>query len=81
MSIGYYANSIKVQPQWYNHIPNAVEETNEIEILWDFSIHTDKHRRPEIILHNKREKTVNIIGVAIPADVRVKTKYTEKLST
>ena len=27
------ANNIKVQPQWYNYMPNAVEETNEIKIL------------------------------------------------
>ena len=52
------------------------------QILWDFNIHTDKHikhRRPDIVLHNKREKTVSIIDVAIPADVRAKTNYTEKL--
>ena len=57
-----------------------MEETNDIKTLWDFNIHTDKHikhRRPDIVLHNKREKTVIIIDVAIPADV--KTKYNEKL--
>ena len=62
--------------------PHAVEETNDIKILRDFNIHTDKHikhRRPDIVVHNKREKMVSIIDVAIPADIRVKTKYTEKL--
>ena len=52
-----------------------------MKILWDFNFHADKvmhHRRPDIVVDNSAEKTVEIIDVAIPGDKRVQEKEKEK---
>ena len=36
---------------WYDHVPEKVEETDHVKILWDFNIQTDhviEHRRPDV---------------------------------
>ena len=32
---------VKVQSKWYDHVPEKVEETDHVKILWDFNIQTD----------------------------------------
>ena len=39
-----------------NHVPEKVEETVHIKILWDFNIQTDhiiEHRRPDVVVLDK----------------------------
>ena len=53
------------------HTPEheKVITNDHMKILWDFNIHTDKvmhHRRPDIVVVNSADKTVEIIDVAIP---------------
>ena len=35
---------VKVQSQWYDHVPGKVEEMDPVKILWDFSIQTEHVR-------------------------------------
>ena len=59
---------------WYEHQPEAVTETDNVTILWDYSIQTDKKikaKKPDITVKGKREKTCNLIDVKIPADKNV----------
>ena len=57
-------------------------ETSDVKILWDFNIQTDNEiqaRRPDIVVVNKKDRKCYIIDVAVPGDVRIAEKETEKI--
>ena len=65
---------VKVQSKWYDHVPEKVEETDHVKILWDFNIQTDhviEHRWPDVVVLDKHEK--------MPGDSRVEAKENEKV--
>ena len=67
---------------WYDHQPAGVIENDSHKILWDFMIQCDhvvEHRKPDIVLVNKEEKTCLLIDIACPGDIRIKNKEDEKL--
>jgi len=71
--------------EWYKHVPeeNKVIENENVKILWDFNIYTDRKisaRRPDIVIQDKNKKITSIIDVAIPADVRSQQKEAEKIT-
>ena len=73
---------IEVKPKWYEHQPEAVQENERNNILWDFNIQTDhviEARRPDKIVTDKETKFAKIIDFAIPYDARVNTKEIEKI--
>ena len=68
--------------KWYKHVPEKVEETDRVKILWDFNIQTDhvvEHRRPDIVVLDKEEKRCQLIDIAVPGDSRVALKEKEKV--
>ena len=68
---------------WYEHQPEAVIETDNVTILWDYSIQTDRKieaNKPDITVKDKREKTCKLIDVKIPAGKNVSVGEFEKLS-
>ena len=68
---------------WYEHQPEAVTETDNVTILWDYSMQTDRNikaHKPDITVKDKREKTCKLINVKIPADKNVSVAEFEKLS-
>ena len=78
-----HMNGIPNADKWYEHSPESVIETEEVKLLWDFNIQTDKeikHRRPDIVLLNYKEKQCYVIDIACPADARVKEKELEKIT-
>ena len=47
-----------------------LSENEDVKLLWDFSIQTDKvihARRPDIVIMKKKDKECMIIDVAVPA--------------
>ena len=67
---------------WYNHEPLPVTENGVIKVLWDFDIQTDKHvtsNRPEIVIVDKKEKSLKLIDVSIPDDMNIVLKRIEKI--
>ena len=57
-------------------------EKENVKILWDFNIQTVNEiqaRRPDIVIHDKSNKSCYIIDVAIPGDARVAQKEAEKI--
>ena len=55
----------------YNHRAEGVMENENMKIPWDFNIQTDhliEHRRPDIVVVNKKNSTCDIIDVAVPGD-------------
>ena len=74
---------IQVPEKWYDYEPAPVVENDQITILWDFSIRTDRTilaNRPDIVVKNKSDKTTMLLDVAIPSDKNVATKIFEKIS-
>ena len=63
------------------HKPSYILVNDTHKLLLDFGIKTDHlitARRPEKIIINKRKRTCKIVDFAIPADLRVKLKESEK---
>ena len=59
-----------------------VLENDEVKLLWDFSIQTDRrieHNKPDIVVLDKRKKMCLVIDVACPFDTRIKKKEQEKM--
>ena len=68
--------------KWYDHNPEPVTENEDIKILWDLTIQTDKrlpHNRPDIFVIDKAKKECHIIDVACPGDSRIVLKEEEKI--
>lgn len=66
---------------WRLHEPDKIVESDNIKILWDFNIYTDKKvkaRRPDIIIINKISKTGIIIDINCPNDSNVCRNEKEK---
>ena len=58
-------------------------ENDNAKILWDFMVQCDikiEHRKPDIIVVDKRENVCKIIDVACPGDHRLNEKRNEKLN-
>jgi len=67
--------------KWYTHVPKPVYEEEDVTVLWNQAVHTDREvtkNRPDIIIENKKEKTCTLIDLAIPADRNVVQKEAEK---
>ena len=59
-----------------------VLENDEVKLLWDLSIQTEKrieHNKPDIVVLDKKQKLCLIIDVAYPFDTRIKKKEQEKI--
>ena len=57
-------------------------ENDNLKILWDFSVQTDRkleHNKPDILTVDKRTGECHIIGVHCPFDTRVKEEEQEKV--
>ena len=67
-------NGVECSDKWYEHFPKSVEENEDVKLLWDFTIQTDReihHRRPDIVIQKKKPK-------AVPGDSCILQKETEK---
>ena len=68
---------------WFEHHPQPVVEGENVSILWDFSIHTDRTiqaNRPDIIIKDFKEQTCLLIDMSIPTDQNIAVKEFDKLS-
>ena len=77
----HYSIPTPEQQPWL-HKPETVNENEQVKILWDFEVRTDRiitARRPDIIVIDKQEKTAKIIDVAIPLDKNIRGKEAEKV--
>jgi len=74
-------NSV-VSHNYWDHVPAAVVENNDMKVLWDFNIYTDHllaARCPDIVVIDKQQKTVQIVDVSVPSDCHVAQKEKEKI--
>ena len=71
---------VECSDKWYEHSPKSVEENEEVKLLWDFTIQTDReihHRRPDIVIQKKKAKETVIVDIAVPGDSNILQKETE----
>jgi len=71
----------KWHPHTHTHMPRPVYELEDVTVLWNQAVHTDREvaaKRPDVIIKNKQDKTFILIGVAIPTDRNVMQKEVEK---
>ena len=57
-------------------------ENEDYKLLWDFSVRTDHEigaRKPDFVIIDKRDKSSQIIDVAIPKDNGAREKEDEKV--
>ena len=75
--------NIKTSEKWYDNEPETVTENEDVTILWDMPIHTDRKitaNRPDIVIKDHKTKTCKLIDMAVPSDRNTSVKVTEKLS-
>ena len=61
----------------YEHDPKTVEQKDDITILYDMPIHTEREisaNRSDIVTKNNRDEKCILIDVAIPSDKNTSTK-------
>ena len=66
----------------WNHCQPSVVENDEVKLLWDFNIWTDKGisaYRPDIIVINKLDNTAQLIDVSIPTDCHIVFKENKNI--
>ena len=72
-----------VADRWYRHEPEGAIENDRAKILWDFMVQCDiqiEHRKPDIIVIDKKDKMCKIIDVACPGDHNLVEKRNEKMN-
>ena len=68
---------------WYNHNPETVINNNQVTVIWDMQVHTDKEikaNKPDIIIKDHINNTCQLIDMTIPSDRNVSIKEVEKCS-
>ena len=61
--------NVRVLDKSHEHLPQRVIENEQIEVLWDFNIQTDRvieARRPDLVIIDKEKKQVHIVEFAVP---------------
>ena len=75
--------NIDTSEKWYEHEPQTVTDKDNITILWDMPIQTDreiKANRSDIVIKKEQEKSCLLIDMSIPTEKNTSVKVTEKLS-
>lgn len=77
------SHQIETCKQYYKHDPQDVTEDDNVKVLWDFNIYTDKKisaRRPDIVVIHKCSKTGFIIDINCPNDKNVARNERDKVT-
>ena len=62
---------IEVPERWYEYKPETVTENEEVTILWDMQLHTDKElseNKPDIVNKDHANRCCKLIDVSVPSD-------------
>lgn len=73
--------NIQTAEKWYNHSPAPVVNSENITIIYNQPVHTDREiraNRPDIIVKNYRTKECLLIDVTVPNDNNLINKEAEK---
>ena len=73
---------INVTESWLNHKPESVTTKDDVIIMWDTAIITDKNvksNRPDITVHDSKNKKCMFIDISVPGCHNVVKKEAEKI--
>ena len=76
----YGNKNVETTNKWYDHKPATASEIDEVTILWNMLIYTDRKinaSRPDIVIKDERESRCKVIDVAIPRDNNTFVKVAE----
>ena len=65
----------------YEHSPVGITDNEEVNILWNFTIQTDReinYRTPDITVHDKNNNNFLTKDIAVPGDRNVESKLRER---
>eukprot|EP00957_Ditylum_brightwellii_P009639 726192-Ditylum_brightwellii.AAC.1 len=74
---------IEVPAQWWKHVPIVSVLDGDTTTTWDLKIITDKslkHKRQDIVLHNKKEGWEQVLDIAVLYDTNMVSKNAEKIT-
>ena len=74
-------NNLPTAEKWWRHKVDIVLQKEDVKIIWDFEIQTDKHlahNMPDITVVEKKQ--VWIIDMAILGDGRIEEKELKKIN-
>jgi hypothetical protein len=74
-------SGIETTENWYSHIPKLICQHEDIKVLWNQGVQTDREvlaNRPDIIIKNKKDKICLLIDVAKPSGRNVIQKESKK---
>ena len=77
------AYDVQTEKKWHLHNPKEVIMDNNIELIWDMLLTTDRDvgaNRPDIVIRDKKKKKTYIIDISCPADNNIQSKESEKIS-
>jgi hypothetical protein len=72
-----------VNESWLTHLPVPSIEKNGKIVMWDLPLENCEGiaaNRPDIVVWNTTERTAQLIDVAVPMDLNVVAKYSDKLT-
>jgi acyl transferase domain-containing protein len=72
---------IETTENWYAHISKPVCQHEDITVLWNQGVQTDREvlaKRLDIIIKNKKDKICLLIDVVIPSDRNVIQKESKE---
>lgn len=75
--------NIETSTNWYKHTPQTVTKKENITILWDMPIQTDrqiKANKPDIVIQNNITKRCTIIDIAVPSERNTSLSFSGKIS-
>ena len=73
---------VKATKSWFKHVPENVTTKNDVTIMWDTPIITDKnvqHNRPDITVHDRKNRKCIFIDISVPVCYNVVKKEAEKI--
>ena len=74
---------VQVKDSWLQHVPEEVVQHNEITVMWDKNILTEKKvgcNRPDITVHDSKARECTFVDVSIPVCDNVIKKEAEKIT-
>lgn len=69
--------------QYYLHVPEPVTTNDNVTIMWDIQIHTDrtiKANKPDIVIKDKTTSQCWLVDMAVPSDYNIAATKVTKLS-
>ena len=74
------AFGLPVTDNWYNHKPETLVSNDQVTLIWDMQLHTDKEikaNKLDIIIKDHINNTCQLTDMTIPSDRNVAIKEAE----